>query len=157
MKTTNYYWITKNEGMTLRNGKKINNFQSTELYRQFQKIQEIYYNRPHSPSWCWLEYCNSNCCLLDHFIKFCYTFNVEFSKQPKLDIIYNSCKIKINDFIRSLTDETGQNTFCQCKQYYIEELMHLKKIYDIQKYKRDLFFKLSSVMNKDVAAKILKI
>lgn len=147
---TPFYHIEYKDGMRLRNGKKINCFQSTLLYKEFVNLQNIYTKKTPLPYY----YCRRDCYILDCFIYFANFFHNEFHNYPILYTIYKAIKYKIDLFIKKI-EEDGYE--CSCFQETpLNELYNLKKLYNKElKYKKEIFFKLASRLNKDIALKII--
>ena len=147
---TPFYHIEYKGGMRLRNGKKINCFQSTLLYKEFVNLQNIYTNKTSLPYY----YCKRSCYILDYFIWYAYFFHKEFHNNPILYKIFKIIRVKINEFIKKIEQEGYE---CSCFQETpLNELYNLKKLYNKElKYKKEIFFKLASRLNKDVALKII--
>jgi len=159
MSYTQFYQFNDRQGMVLRSKKVINCFHSTELVLSCKKLVEIRHRFDNGPP-CYKN-CDKNCYFIKAFIEFVEKYHNDLIKYSSLYAMYGAVKKKIDDII-----EQGKGYECknskihsECYECFpIEKFKNLQKLYKTPHIcQRELFFKLASRLNKDLAHKICNI
>jgi hypothetical protein len=153
MKTNEYYSEKYDSGMLLRNGKRINCIYNSSVYKQ---LKNIYNFSEEKGLWENGIYCSQRCEMLQRFINVLSKNYKILYENMRFCQLYYVVQDKIKKFIIDLKAGALENE-CECINYYSYELEKLNTFYNQPtKIHKELYFKLSTLMNKDVSYKILE-